>query len=88
MAEVKLNGQPCGICWTAPFHIRIDQALKAGQNDLEISITNTWANRLTGDHDLPENKQITWTTAPYRLSGKPLLPAGLLGPVTINRKMR
>ncbi len=86
IAEVKLNGRDCGICWTAPFRVRIDRALKQGGNTLEILVTNTWANRLTGDHDLPEEKQITRTTAPYRLAGKPLLPAGLFGPVRISRE--
>ena len=84
LAEVKLNGDSCGVVWTAPFRVRIDQALKQGENKLEISVTNTWANRLKGDHDLPEDKRITWTTAPYRLEGRPLLPAGLLGPVVIS----
>jgi hypothetical protein len=32
---------------------------------------------------LPPYKQITWTNAPYRLEGKPLLPAGLIGPVKL-----
>jgi hypothetical protein len=86
MAEVKLNGQPCGVCWTAPFRVRIDQAIKQGTNQLEISVTNTWANRILGDHNLPEEKRVTWTTAPYRLEGKPLLPAGLFGPVVISRE--
>ena len=83
IAEVKVNGKSCGICWTAPYRVRIDQALKQGENKLEILVTNTWANRIIGDHNLPEEKRITWTTAPYRLEGKPLLPAGLLGPVEI-----
>jgi hypothetical protein len=83
---VKLNGRSCGICWTYPFIVRIDNALRKGENKLEISVTNTWANRLIGDHNMPENKQITWTTAPYRLEGKPLLPAGLFGPVVICRE--
>jgi hypothetical protein len=86
MAEVKLNGQSCGICWTDPFHVRISSALKQGENKMEIVVTNTWANRLIGDNDLPENKRITWTTAPFRLAGKPLLPAGLFGPVVISRE--
>ncbi len=83
LAEVNVNGQSCGICWTAPFRVRIDKALKQGENKLEIAVTNTWVNRLIGDHDLPEEKRIGWTTAPYRLVGKPLLPAGLFGPVKI-----
>ena len=86
LAEVRLNGRECGVCWTPPNRVRIDQALKTGDNQLEILVTNTWANRLIGDHTLPEDKRITWTTAPYRLEGKPLLPAGLFGPVTLNRE--
>jgi hypothetical protein len=86
MAEVKLNGRSCGICWTYPFRVRIDNAMRKGENKLEISVTNTWANRLIGDHNIPGNKQITWTTAPYRLDGKPLLPAGLFGPVMISKE--
>lgn len=86
IAEVKLNGESCGICWTAPFRVRIDQQLKQGENKLEIVVTNTWVNRLKGDHDLPEDKRITRTTAPYRLEGKPLLPSGLFGPVAISRE--
>jgi hypothetical protein len=50
---------------------------------LEVLVTNTWANRLIGDHTLTDQKPITWTTAPYRLEGKPLEAAGLLGPVNI-----
>ncbi|MNT23449.1 hypothetical protein D3C72_1588680 [compost metagenome] len=61
----------------------ISKALKAGKNQLIIEVSNTWANRMIGDQRLPENKRITKTTAPYRLEGKPLLEAGLLGPVSI-----
>lgn len=83
IAEVSVNGQACGVAWTPPYRVEITQALRPGQNDLRIEVFNTWANRLIGDHDLPEAQRITRTTAPYRLEGKPLLPAGLLGPVTI-----
>jgi hypothetical protein len=38
---------------------------------------------LIGDHGLPQEEQITWTTCAWRLEGVPLLPAGLLGPVEI-----
>ena len=83
LAGVKLNGIDCGICWTEPFMAEITKAVRKGENNLEISLTNTWRNRLIGDHGLPENKQITWTTAPYRLEGLPLMPSGLFGPVKI-----
>lgn len=83
MAEVKINGIYCGTLWTAPYRLDISKAIKKGQNEISIAVVNTWANRLIGDNKLPENKRITKTTAPFRLEGKPLNPAGLLGPVII-----
>jgi hypothetical protein len=83
LAEVKVNGQSCGIVWTPPYRVDISKALKKGTNQLTIEVTNTWANRLMGDQRLPEDKRITKTTAPYRLEGKPLQEAGLLGPVVL-----
>jgi hypothetical protein len=83
MACVTVNGIDCGVAWTAPFRVDITHALRNGNNELRIEVTNTWANRLSGDLELPEDKRITWTTAPLWLKGKPLLPAGLLGPVTL-----
>jgi hypothetical protein len=83
IAEVTVNGAPCDVAWTAPWRVEITAALRPGENELRIAVTNTWANRLMGDQALPEAQRLTWTTAPYRLEGKPLLPAGLLGPVAI-----
>jgi hypothetical protein len=82
IARVRVNGVDCGVAWTAPYRVDITAAIRPGANDLQIEVTNTWANRLTGDHSLPEGKRITWTTAPYHPDGK-LLRAGLLGPVKI-----
>lgn len=88
IADVKVNGVSCGIAWTPPYRVDISKAVKKGSNQISIEVSNTWANRLIGDERLPENKRVTWTTAPYKLSleGKPLLEAGLLGPVTIQTK--
>jgi hypothetical protein len=83
IAEVKINGIECGTLWTAPFELEVSKALKQGENKIEIQVTNTWANRLIGDSKLPVEKRITNTTAPFRLEGKPLNPAGLFGPVTL-----
>lgn len=83
MGEVILNGTSCGVAWTPPYRVEITGALQNGENKLTIEVTNTWANRIKGDQSLPESERITWTNAPYRLEERPLLTAGLLGPVTI-----
>lgn len=87
LASVKVNGKEVGIIWTNPHRIDISSAIKKGNNQIEIGITNTWHNRLIRDHQLPEDKRVTQTTAPYRLDGDPLLPAGFLGPVIIEKAM-
>jgi hypothetical protein len=84
LAEVQLNGQPVGIAWTAPYRLDITAALRKGDNQLRILVTNTWANRLSGDQELPADQRRTWTPAPSPTAGKPLLPAGLLGPAVIS----
>lgn len=83
IAEVFVNGVNCGILWTPPFRVDISKAIKPGQNELSIEVTNTWANRIIGDERLPLDKRVTQTNAPYRIAGKPLLPSGLTGPVVI-----
>lgn len=83
IAEVWVNDIYCGVAWTVPYRVPISKALRKGENKLRIEVTNTWANRLIGDQRLPEDERVTWTTAPYRLAGKPLLKSGLTGPVRI-----
>jgi hypothetical protein len=83
IAVVRINGKYCGTAWTFPFMVEITGALRNGENRADIEVTNTWANRLIGDHNLPENERISWTTAPYRLEGSSLQPSGLPGPVEI-----
>lgn len=57
IAEVKLNGKDLGILWKPPFRVDISSAVKPGRNNLEIKITNLWANRLIGDAQLPDDGQ-------------------------------
>ncbi len=83
IASVRLNGFDCGTIFTAPNRIDISMAVLSGVNQLEITVTNTWANKLIGDHLLPESKRLTFITAPFRLESKPLLKAGLIGPVSL-----
>ncbi|HEU0228208.1 MAG TPA: glycosyl hydrolase [Arachidicoccus soli] len=83
IATVRVNGIDCGTVWTYPYKVNISKALKQGQNTIEIAVSNTWANRLIGDHKLPIKQRSTWTTAPYYLEGRNLLDAGLLGPIKL-----
>jgi hypothetical protein len=82
IAEVILNGKHLGIVWTAPWRIDITPALKLGENILKIEVINLWNNRLVGDAALPAEKRLTNTNIAYKADG-PLLPSGLLGPVTV-----
>ncbi|MBJ6110416.1 DNA-binding protein [Hymenobacter sp. BT523] len=84
IAEVQLNGKPCGIAWTAPYRLDITDAIRKGDNELRILVTNTWANRLIGDQSIPPEKRLTQTTAASPAANKPLLPAGMMGPVRLS----
>jgi len=85
LAEIKLNGIVCGIAWVAPYRIEVTDALKKGKNTLEITVANTWANRIMGDKisGKEESDSGTRTNAPYRLAEKDLVKSGLIGPVKL-----
>ncbi len=61
IASVKINGENAGIAWIAPFIIDITPYVKAGQNSITITVTNSWVNRLIGDSYLPKEKRFTQT---------------------------
>lgn len=83
LAEIRVNGTPCGVLWKPPFRVDITDGITAGVNHLEIAVTNLWPNRLIGDQSLPKDQQITWASVALYKADSPLLPSGLLGPVTI-----
>jgi hypothetical protein len=53
IAEVKVNGKNLGVLWYPPYSVDVTDALKTGENELEIAVTNNWANRLIGDEQEP-----------------------------------
>ena len=55
LTQVKLNGKDLGILWKTPFRLDVTDAVKAGDNALEVRVTNNWVNRLIGDEQLPED---------------------------------
>jgi hypothetical protein len=83
LATVRLNGQSLGTLWLAPWRVEITDAVHAGRNDLEIEVVNAWNNRLVGDRALPVDRRQTFLTRNRLPKDTPLLPAGLIGPVTL-----
>ncbi|GAB3249468.1 hypothetical protein GCM10027347_06580 [Larkinella harenae] len=83
IAEVAVNGKTVGTIWKKPFRIDITNALKPGQNTVQIQVTNLWVNRLIGDAQPDVKQKITFTTMPFYRADSPLLPSGLLGPVRL-----
>ena len=83
MAKVKLNGKDIGGVWIAPYRLNISDALKKGENQLEIEVVNLWRNQLINDKQRPEEEKYTWLVIDdIKLKSK-LQPSGLIGPVTI-----
>ncbi|MDP9038714.1 MAG: hypothetical protein M3O02_05485 [Acidobacteriota bacterium] len=68
IAAVTVNNKKLGVVWTSPWRIDISSAVVAGQNSIEIAVTNVWANRLIGDEQEPAD--ITWQM------GDPVLKGG------------
>lgn len=99
IASARLNGVDLGIVWTPPFRLDISEALKAGKNTLEVTVINSWYNRVVADQVLGLEKPFTktniklgvWRFAPAEIRGtvkdlaRDLEPSGLIGPVTIQK---
>jgi hypothetical protein len=84
VATVLVNGRELQTLWHAPFSLRIDSALHAGSNELSIKVTNLWPNRIIGDLQLTEVIHYTKTNVDMYKPDSPLLPSGLLTPVTLH----
>ncbi len=80
IAEVAVNGKAVAAVWRKPWRVNLTGALKPGANTLEVKVANVWVNRMIGDQQ-PGAKKVT-SAQSYR-ADEPLLPSGLLGPVTL-----
>ena len=83
LAEVKVNGQSCGIVWCPPWRVDITDAVKPGENHLTVEVVNFWPNRLIGDASLPANQRLTRTNIRKLTPLTQLMKSGLLGPVQL-----
>ena len=89
-AEVVLNGKNLGTRIFSPFCFAVGDALNAGENILEIKVTNTFANAIS-----PERVKTLWDsyfTEPsaydekQRTFERDTLASGLFGPVRFKKK--
>lgn len=82
IASVRLNGIDLGVLWTKPFEVDVTDAIKTGENILDISVVNLWPNRMILDEQLPKEERFTESNIHKFVKDTPLLPSGLIGPVT------
>ncbi len=90
MAEVTVNGRNLGVLWKKPYKTEITEAIRTGDNQVEIRITNTWWNRLVGDAKYPEglpgsevHAPRTFVTVKGWTGEEELMDSGLIGPVVV-----
>ena len=88
IAIVTVNGKELGTVWHAPYRIDASGALKAGANELSVKVINAWVNRLIGDLQPDATTKYTFAAWKAYKADSPLLPSGLIGPVTIHEETR
>jgi hypothetical protein len=83
LAEVTLNGHSLGVIWHTPFRADVTSILQSGDNTLEVKAVNVWHNRFIGDLQPGVKNKIAFYSKNFFTPDEPLLPAGLVGPVSI-----
>jgi len=78
-----VNGKNAGTIWAMPYRLDITASLSAGRNTLELDVTNLWPNRIIGDAQPSATRTYTKTNIRKYTASSPLLPSGLIGPVTL-----
>lgn len=53
LAEIIVNGRAAPVVWKEPYRADVTDLVRAGENTLEIRVTNLWTNRLIGDESRP-----------------------------------
>lgn len=86
IARVVLNGKEVGTVWCSPWEIDVTDALRSGENELEIYVANSLMNRMIGDSMLPEERRVTYAATPIATPDDPLIPSGIVGEVKLVRR--
>ena len=86
IATVKVNGKVAGTIWALPYKLHLQaQLLHLGDNEIELDVTNLWPNRIIGDLQPGVEHPVTHTNIRKYTATSPLLPSGLVGPVTLTQ---
>ena len=83
IAQIRINGVKSNPLWMKPYTERVDQLMRRGDNQVDVEVTNFWPNRIIGDLQPGNEHRYTSTNIRAFSSSSPLLPSGLLGPVTL-----
>jgi hypothetical protein len=59
VARVTVNGQSAGTALRPPYRLEVGHLLKPGTNTLSVLVTTTWANRMIGDEQFPDDLATT-----------------------------
>jgi len=79
MAKVTVNGKYAGGVWTYPYRVDITDAVKSGENAIEIEVVNTWRNSIAGDGLLPAEERIVAPKSSSPHPERPLQESGIIG---------
>jgi hypothetical protein len=69
LCEVSLNGSPPHALWKPPFTLDVDDYVRAGQNNLQVVVANTWRNRLAIDGPKEAGERQSYTLWPFYQQG-------------------
>jgi hypothetical protein len=83
ICTVRVNGKNAGTVWAMPYRLDITGSLLPGRNSLELDVTNLWPNRIIGDAQPGVTRTYTKTNIRKYTADSPLLPSGLIGPVSL-----
>ena len=89
-ADVRVNGKSVARLWARPFTVVLKDVFRAGENVIEIEVTNVAANRIAYMDRTQQKwkifKEINIVNRDYKpldASTWPVRPAGLIGPVSL-----
>ena len=85
-AIVMINGQRVGSVWHPPYALDVTTALHAGDNRIEVRVSNTAINELAGR--APADYRLLWARygqrfVPQNMENLQPLPSGILGRVQL-----